>query len=149
VEQLARHVPSGQALFVTADHGMVNVRPEQRVDVADRPELLEGVRFLGGEPRARHVYARPGADEDVVATWREILGDRMWVLSGSEAIQAGWFGPRVRPEIAERVGSVVAAAFALVGVFQRAVDPMLASLLGQHGSMTAPEQDVPLLEFRG
>ena len=38
------------------------------------PDLLDGVRLVGGEPRARHVYARAGAAADVLAAWQASLG---------------------------------------------------------------------------
>ena len=49
--------------------------------------------LLGGEPRARHVYAEQGAAADVLASWREIMGARAWVVSRDEAVAEGWFGP--------------------------------------------------------
>jgi hypothetical protein len=138
-------LPSGFGLVVTADHGMVNLGPEDKVDVADVPELMEGVRLLAGEARARHVHTWPGARDDVLAAWHEELGDRMWVLSKEEAIAAGWFGPKVTEWVMPRIGDVVAAAFGPVGVFQREVDPLQATLVGHHGSMTPVEQRVPFI----
>jgi hypothetical protein len=128
---------------------MVNLEPDQRVDVADLPELMAGVRFLAGEARARHVHARPGAEADVAATWTEVLGDRMWVAPRDQAIAAGWFGPRVADGVRDRIGDVVAAAAGPVGVFQRDVDPLQSQLVAHHGSMTPAEQLVPLLLVRG
>ncbi len=49
--------------------------------------------MLAGEPRARYVHAAPGAAADVLATWRETLGDRAWVVGRDEAVAAGVFGP--------------------------------------------------------
>ena len=43
---------------------MVDLRPEERLDLADRPELAAGVRILGGEARARYVGTEPGATAD-------------------------------------------------------------------------------------
>ncbi len=60
-EQLAGALPGGTPLYVTADHGMVDVGPDDRIDVDLLPALREGVALLGGEPRARHVYAKPGS----------------------------------------------------------------------------------------
>ncbi len=153
VDLLVRHVterlPRDAALLVTGDHGMVDLRPEQRIDLADHPELAAGVRLLAGEARARHVYAQPGAAADVLANWRAVLGHAMWVVAGEEAMEGGWFGPRVPARVRPRIGDVVAAAFEPVGVMQREVDPTQAQLTGHHGSMTAEEQLVPLLELRG
>jgi hypothetical protein len=148
VGHVAERLPGDAALFVTGDHGMVDLRPSQRVDLADRPELADGVRLLAGEARARHVHARRGAAGDVLATWRGLLGHAMWVVPGEEAIAAGWFGPRVLDEVRGRVGDVVAAAAGPIGVVQREVDPTQAILTGHHGSMTPAEQLVPFLELR-
>ena len=148
VGQIAERLGGDAALFVTGDHGMVDLRPEQLVDLADRPELADGVRLLSGEARARHVHTRKGAAADVLATWRGLLGHAMWVVPGEEAIGAGWFGPKVTDEVRARVGDVVAAAHGPIGVVQREVDPTQAILTGHHGSMTAAEQLVPFLELR-
>lgn len=145
---LAERLPAGTLLAVTGDHGMVDVAPEDRVDVGDVPELLRGVRVLAGEARARHVHTEPGAADDVLAAWRAVLGDRMWVVSRDEAVAAGWFGPGVADRVLPRIGDVVAAAHGRVGVMQRAVDPAHARMRGHHGSMTAREQLVPLVAVR-
>jgi hypothetical protein len=148
VAQIAERLPGDAALFVTGDHGMVDLRPEQRVDLADRPELAAGVRLLAGEARARHVHTQRGAAADVLAAWRGLLGHDMWVVPGEEAIAAGWFGPQVPDGVRARVGDVVAAASGPIGVVQREVDPTQAILTGHHGSMTPAEQLVPFLELR-
>jgi hypothetical protein len=152
IDRLVAHIlerlPGDAALFVTGDHGMVDLRPEQRVDLADLPELAAGVRLLAGEARARHVHVQRGAADDVLASWRGLLGHAMWVVPGEEAVAAGWFGPQVSDEVRGRVGDVVAAAFGPVGVVQREVDPTQALLTGHHGSMTSAEQLVPFLELR-
>jgi hypothetical protein len=148
VGQIAGRLGGDAALFVTGDHGMVDLRPEQRVDLADQPELAAGVRLLAGEARARHVHTQRGAAGDVLAAWRGVLGHDMWVVGGEEAIAAGWFGPEVHDEVRPRIGDVVAAAHGPVGVVQREVDPTQALLTGHHGSMTPAEQLVPFLELR-
>jgi len=149
VRQLVERLPRDAALVVTGDHGMVDLRAEQRLDLADEPELATGVRLLAGEARARHVYARPGAAGDVLATWRALVGDAMWVLPGEQAVEAGWFGPRLADHVRPRIGDVVAAAFGPIGVVQREIDPTQAQLTGHHGSLTSAELLVPFLELRG
>jgi len=145
---LAARLPAGALLVVTGDHGMVDLRHEDHVDVGDVPALLAGVRALGGEARARHVYTEPGATGEVLAAWRELLGDRMWVVEREEAIAGGWFGPSVPDRVRPRIGEVVAAAYGRVGVMQRAVDPAHSRMVGHHGSMTAREQLVPMIAVR-
>jgi hypothetical protein len=143
-EQLARALPAGTALHITADHGMVDVPPGDRVDADTVPALRDGVALLGGEPRARHVYAVPGAAADVLAAWRSTLGDRAWIASREEAIDAGWFGP-VQARVADRIGDVVAAARGPSAVVAAVTEPRESALVGMHGSLSATDQRVPLL----
>jgi hypothetical protein len=143
-EQLATGLPDGSVLYVTADHGMVDVGPDERVDVDDTPALRDGVALLGGEPRARHVYAEPGAAGDVQAAWKETLGKRASVLSRDEAITEGLFG-EVRPELAPRIGDVVVVPGGTTALVATKAEPRESALIGMHGSLTQDEQLVPLL----
>jgi hypothetical protein len=143
-EHLAGALPWGTALYVTADHGMVDVPPQDRVDADTVPGLRDGVAMLGGDARSRHVYAEPGAAADVLAAWREVLGHRAWVVPRDEAIAEGWFGP-VDPRVVPRIGDVVAAAAGSFAIVATEAEPMESALVGQHGSLTPAEQAVPLL----
>jgi hypothetical protein len=147
-ELVAERLPRDALLAIVGDHGMVDLRPEQRLDLADHPELAAGVRLLTGEGRARHVHATKGAAGDVLAAWRAVLGDQMWLATREQAIAEGWFGPRVLDRVRPWIGDVVAAARGPVGVFQRRVDPGQARLVGHHGSVTSAERLVPLILIR-
>jgi hypothetical protein len=81
----------------------------------------------------------------VLATWREILAERAWVVSRDEAIAEGWFGDRVGDDVRRRIGDVVAAARGSAAVVRRKLEPLESSLVGHHGSLTTAEQRVPLL----
>ena len=148
VRQLAEQLPADSLLVVTGDHGMVDLQPGERLDLADHPDIAAGVRILGGEARARYVGTVPGATDDVLAAWRSTLGDRMWIWSTEEAIATGIFGPRVSDRARERMGDMVAAAYGRVGIVERSIDPAQARLVGHHGSLTPAEQLVPLLIYR-
>ncbi|MBO0835047.1 MAG: alkaline phosphatase family protein [Actinobacteria bacterium] len=146
VEQLCAALPRGTALYVTADHGMVDVPAEDRVDADTVPALRDGVELLAGEGRARHVYAVPGAQDDVLTAWRATLGDRAWVSSRDEAVSQGWFGP-VDGRTAARIGDVVAAMRGRSAVVASIAEPRESALVGMHGSLTPAEQRVPLLSY--
>ncbi|TFE38969.1 alkaline phosphatase family protein [Streptomyces sp. ICN441] len=150
VQRLAEQLPPRAALYVTADHGMIDIPfdEESRIDFDEDWELRAGVALLGGEGRARHVYAVPGAEADVLAVWREVLGDRFWIASRDEAIAAGWFGPRTDERVYRRIGDVVAAAHDDVVITASVNEPHESAMVGMHGSMTPVEQLVPLLEVR-
>lgn len=145
---IASSLPPDTTLVVTGDHGMVDVPESGRFDVADHPQLGHGVRLLGGEPRARHVYTRAGAEPEVLAAWRELLGGSMWIVSREEAIAGGWFGPAVPDRVRASIGDVIAAAHEPVGVMQRDVFGLETLLVGHHGSLTAAEQLVPFFLVR-
>ncbi|MDP9840927.1 alkaline phosphatase family protein [Streptosporangium lutulentum] len=143
-ERLAATLPPGAAMYVTADHGMVNVT--ERVDVDAILALREGVALLGGDTRARHVYAAPGAAGAVLDIWRDILAGTAWVVSRQEAVESGWFGPRVRPEWLPRIGDVLAVPYTDCAIVASVAEPIEATFIGCHGSLTPAEQYVPLLE---
>jgi predicted AlkP superfamily pyrophosphatase or phosphodiesterase len=149
VESIVEGLPPGGLLAVVADHGMVAVDDSEIVDIDACEPLLDGVKAIGGEPRARHVYVANGAAESVLAAWRETLAQRAWVVSRDEAISAGWFGDRIGDGVRFRIGDVVAAARGSAGVMRRTVEPLMSSLIGQHGSLTTAEQQVPLLLVHG
>src|SRR5919206_2886320 len=106
---IADGLPPGTQLVIIADHGMVTVPETSRLDFDTEPALQAGVRLLGGEPRARYVYTEPGATDDVLAAWRELIGDRAWIHTRDEAIAAGWFGPVVEDRIRNRIGDLIVA----------------------------------------
>ncbi|WP_051772274.1 alkaline phosphatase family protein [Saccharothrix sp. NRRL B-16314] len=138
---LADGLPRGGALVVTADHGMVAA--DDRVDFDADAGLREGVRVLGGEPRIRHVYTSDVAG--VRGRWTERLGDRAWVVSRSEAVAAGWFGPRVADHVLPRIGDLVVAARGSLALVRSTVEPSATTFVGHHGSLTEEEQHIPAL----
>ena len=144
--RLVASVPSDTSVHVTADHGMVDAPHALRIDLAHDAELALGVRHVGGEPRALQLYCEPGATDDVLATWRERVEARAWVLSRDEAIRHGLFGA-VSEHVLPRIGDVIVAMrdnFAIVD--SRTARPKLLALLGLHGSLTPEEVAIPLLQ---
>jgi hypothetical protein len=145
LDRLARSVPRGTVVLITADHGMVDVDPDQLIDVAATPALARHVELVAGEPRASHVHCAPGTASEVLERWRTVLADRALVVVRDEAIALGWFGPvsdRVRPMI----GDLVVAATGRAGVVDsRTQTPHSLTLRGMHGSFTPGEMLVPLV----
>lgn len=145
LSRLAQDLPHDSALFVTADHGMVDIDHDARLDLVDAPELRSGLRHLGGEPRALHLYAEPGAEADVASAWTQTLAGRALVLPRAEAITRGYFGP-VDPRVLGRIGDVIAICtdgFAVVDSDTESASAL--ALIGHHGATTERELQVPLL----
>ena len=145
VAHLERSLPADACLLITGDHGMINVPEPSRLTLEDEPRLA-GASAVGGEPRFRHVY---GDDPRALAwAWSTVLGERASVLRREEAIEAGWFGPRVTGLSAARIGDVVAAMTEDFAVMTRRT-PGEFGLVGMHGSLTPAEMEVPLLVVSG
>jgi hypothetical protein len=146
LRRLVRSLPKNATVVVTADHGMVDVDPGRRRDVATTPGLAEGVALVAGEPRAVHVHLDPGVDPRAAeARWADVLGDDAVVLTGDDAVAAGLFGPvssHVRPLIGDLV---VAATGRATVVDSRTQTAASLQLVGVHGSLTPAELRVPLL----
>ena len=151
MKRLATQLPADTVILLTADHGMVDVAERWRIDYSAEPELTAGVRHTAGEPRMVHLYLEPDADvahrASLVGSWLRRYGSKAWVLTREQAVRAGFFGP-VRPEVLPRIGDVLIAAREPVAFFDsRRVQPAALSVVGQHGSLTRGEREVPLLRI--
>ncbi|WP_270889160.1 alkaline phosphatase family protein [Pedococcus sp. 5OH_020] len=141
--RLVASVPRDTAVYITADHGMVDAPHALRIDLAHDVELATGVRHVGGEPRALQLYCESGTAADVEQTWRERVGERAWIRTRDQAVAQGWFGPVSEVNL-PRIGDLVVAMrdnFAIVD--SRRARPQLLALIGLHGSLTAEESAVP------
>ena len=149
LRRLHEQAAPGTLLIVIADHGMVYADPKQRIDVLDHPRLKEGVRLLGGEPRARMVYKAPGTETaELAARWKNELGDRARVLTRDEAIEAGLFGP-VLDRLHPMIGDLIVLANGLTTIVDSGVESIGAMTMpGVHGSWTEIESRIPLLVDR-
>lgn len=144
--RLARLMPRGGVLVVTADHGMIDVDRSRRWDVAHDARLSAGVDLVAGEPRASHLHLAPGASvEQVRDTWQDVLGDDGLVLTRDEVVDAGLLGPvddRVRPVVGDLM---VAMAGAATVVDTRTQTAASLDMVGVHGSLTPHEMLVPCI----
>jgi hypothetical protein len=145
VTTLLERLPRGAALVVTADHGQLNVPASSRYDLDADPRLRAGVDVVAGEARVRYLHTAPGARDDVVAAWREVLGAAAVVVPRDQAVAEGWFGPVPEAHL-ERVGDVVAMCTGDYVVLATRTDPPgVATMAAFHGSATPVEMFVPLL----
>lgn len=143
-EHLRESLPADTRVVVVADHGMVDSPVEDRLDVADHPELEDGLFLLGGEARFRHLYCRSGAGDDVLAAWCGVLGDRAEVLPRDEAIARGWFGD-VEAGVRPRLGDIVVASRGTFSVMSSTAFAYETTLVGLHGSLTPAEMLIPVI----
>jgi hypothetical protein len=150
VRELSAALGPRQGLIVTADHGLLDI-PQHSHVLLDDPALLDGIRFIAGEPRCLQLYFEPdlvGPQRDaLVEAWRRREGHRAWIATRDEAIAVGWFGT-VHPEVLPRIGDLIVAARKAIAYYDgRLTDPPGRSMIAQHGSWSPAELRVPLLRF--
>lgn len=152
VRAFAPTLGRGEGMLLTADHGVLDVPPSSQVLFDSEPSLIDGIRFVAGEPRALQLHFEPDAShnhrERVLAAWREIEGARSWIVPRAEAIESGWFGPVVNPEVVPRIGDIIVAARKGIAYYDSRVTSNTGrNMVGQHGSWSTDELAIPLLRF--
>ncbi|MFJ4170364.1 alkaline phosphatase family protein [Paenarthrobacter sp. NPDC089714] len=151
VKRLSTSLPAGTTILVTGDHGMLDVPESQRIDYAADASLVAGVRHTAGEPRMVHLYLEPDAGpttrESLLAAWRKRFGERIWLFTREQAVSAGLFGD-VEAQVSPRIGDIMVAARDTLALYDtRRVRPTSLEVVGQHGSLTKAEREVPFLCF--
>ncbi|MEP6478299.1 MAG: nucleotide pyrophosphatase/phosphodiesterase family protein [Rhodoglobus sp.] len=138
-------------MLVTADHGIVDVPQHGHILIDTAPQLVDGVRFVAGDPRCLQLHFEPDLSiagrERLIAAWRDSESDRSWVATREQAIAADWFGP-VRDEVEPRIGDLLVAARKNIAYYDsRTATAHGLAMVGQHGSWSPAEVQVPLLRL--
>ena len=146
VSQLMKEVPKGTRIWVTSDHGMINVQ-EKIVLGQDNP-LLTGVSVIAGEPRARHIYLNQDSSEfrkETASLWQEYLQDKALVLTREQALSSNLFGADVSADAADRMGEIIAIAHGGLVLLDPERADKEGSMVGHHGGDSEIESQVGLL----
>ncbi|HEX7054771.1 MAG TPA: alkaline phosphatase family protein [Burkholderiales bacterium] len=130
-------------LVASADHGFVDVTPEETLELPAR--LAAQLRFpLCGERRI--AYCHVHSPREFAAQARDWLGERADVVPSRSLVDEGWFGGGApHPRFAERIGDV-----ALVMRGRYTVKDWLAGEsrhlhIGNHGGTSEDEMLIPLV----
>ena len=146
LSQLMKEVPKGTRIWVTSDHGMINV--EEKIIIGQDNPLLQGVSVIAGEPRARHVYLEtdsPSARTETASLWQQYLQDKALVLTRENAISSNLFGTEVTPDAYDRMGEIIAIARGGVVLLDADRADKEGAMVGHHGSDSDIESQVGLL----
>ena len=122
--------------MIDIDHGAL-------IDLADRPDLADGVRILAGETRAVHIHTEAGRESVVIDRWKNELSDVAWVLGCDESAPLLGEGPGNR-----EIGAGIAFFNGRAGlVDSRSQKPEMIAMPGVHGSLTEAEMRIPLIRL--
>ena len=143
ITKVKQVVPQGTRVWITSDHGMVN--STEQIILGQDNDLLKNVTLIGGEPRARHIYIKAGAEAETVAQWQEFFKDRARILSKQAVIESGLFGSNVSEDSVERMGDLIAIAQKDLILIDPTRVREESSMVGHHGGDSLTESTVPLL----
>jgi hypothetical protein len=150
VDQMARalhgFLQPGEALILTADHGMVDVTGENQVWWPKAHPLRSQISMWAGEPRLVQLYCQPGVDlEEFAAAAQQWLGECASVLTRHQVVDRGIFGA-VTEAHAPRIGDVVVFSEGQHALYDElTATETSAKMVGQHGSWTTTEVAVPAI----
>ena len=146
VSQLMKEVPKGTRIWVTSDHGMINV--EEKIIIGQDNPLLTGVSVIAGEPRARHLYLENDSVQariDAASLWQEYLQEKALVLTREQAISNDLFGAELSADAIDRMGEVIAIARGGLVLLDPERADKEGAMVGHHGSDSEIESQVGLL----
>lgn len=146
VQVLMQKLPKGTRIWLTADHGMINV--EEKIILGQDNDLLTDVAVIAGEPRMRHLYLSAdsaNAENEVISRWQSAIGSKVTLHTRQSAITAGLFGPNVSLDASERAGDVIAIAQGNVVLLDPERADKEGAMIGHHGGDSVIESSVPLL----
>ncbi|MBK1653819.1 alkaline phosphatase family protein [Allochromatium vinosum] len=136
-------------LLVCADHGQIDTRPEDVIDLAQHPELTACLTLpLCGEPRASWATVRADSARRFEDYCADELGDVVELIPSRQVIADGLLGPGpAHPRIRDRVGDYCLLPRAR-HVLRQALhfeEPHIH--VGVHGGLSESELRVPLCLF--
>lgn len=132
-------------LLVTADHGLVDSKP----DFFEDYPALENMLLMppAVEPRAAALYIKKEYMESFPSAFHEAFGDHYILMTKNEVLSSGLFGPGPhRVELEDLVGDYFAVAIKEYALYQKHAH---CKLLGMHAGLTEAEMNVPLIVVRG
>ena len=141
---------ANSALVVLADHGLIDVEPQNCIDLVKVEGLMQTLAMVpSGDQRQLSCFVRHGRVETFLEIVERELGHACVCVPGSVLIEAGVFGPGTQHAALDgRLGDYVLLCkdgYALIAT-PAGLEPMY--MPGSHGGMSAPEIQIPLFTVR-
>ncbi len=146
IKSLAAMLPADCGMLLTADHGIVDVQPENQV-MLDEFEI-EGLISVGGDPRCNFLYfSSPEAASVAKEQLVEALDLRVIVATAGDLIAAGWYDSATIAN-ADKLPDLFLVSLEGYACYHRGFcKPQSLRMIGQHGGISPSELQVPLLRF--
>ncbi len=144
LDRLSAAARQDTLLILTADHGMITTRKDERYNLRNHPAFLSHLHITPtGENRLAYLYVRPGRTEAVKNYIEEAWPGQFDLLEAAQAIEAGLFGPgSAHPGLSERVGDYILVARGEAYLWWANKENRMS---GRHGGLHSEEMLVPFL----
>lgn len=135
-------------VVVTADHGIVDVAHDKHIFLDDLESQLDGLKFVGGDPRVSFLYFENATSAAIAAEALQVaLGKVAYVVTKQQMIDSGWYG-----ELSDKFMNDLPEVFVLakteVAFYHRKFAKTKSmQMVGQHGSISPAELKVPLIRL--
>jgi hypothetical protein len=151
IKELNDQLPAGVGMFITADHGVLDVTPSKHYLYGTDCEHMEFIAAVGGEPRCLQLYfdeaATPQQRSEALINWRRDWSELAWVLTQEEVVAAGLYGTVHSVNLA-RLGDLFVLAKMDVAFYdERDLSMKGRNMIGQHGGITPTEMAIPAIRL--
>lgn len=142
-ELVARLAGTESLIIATADHGFIDVAPEESLELPS--SLARQLRFpLCGERRVAYCHVHDPCL--FIRQAKEWLGECADVLPSRALVDQGWFGPGTpHPRFAERIGDVALVMRGRYAVKDWTPGESRHLHIGNHGGTSEDEMLIPLI----
>jgi hypothetical protein len=143
-ERLAARLSGTESLLIaSADHGFIDVPPEESLELP--PFLASELRFpLCGERRVAYCHVRHA--KGFMEKAKDWIGERADVMPSRQLVDEGWFGPGIaHPRFAERIGNVALVMRGRYTVKDWTAGESRHLHIGNHGGTSEDEMMIPLI----
>ena len=140
---LGRLAGTDSVVVATADHGFIDVAPEESFELP--ASLAAMLRFpLSGERRV--AYCHVHSQDDFLKKAEDWLGERADVMPSAQLVDDGWFGPGTpHPRLDERIGDVALVMRGRYTVKDWAPGESRHLHIGNHGGTSEDEMLIPFI----
>ncbi|MFZ5982036.1 MAG: alkaline phosphatase family protein [Patescibacteria group bacterium] len=134
-------------IIITADHGLMDVKPKNIIKLKDHPELEKCLTLpLSGEGRATYCYVRPEKVSKFEKYVRRKMGKFCQMRKSSDLIEEGYFGSsKINPKLYDRVGDYVLIMKDGYLIQDTLLGEERNDYLAHHGGLSREEMFVPLI----
>lgn len=147
--RLAKNIPGRSRVVMTADHGLLDARPDEVHVIEASDELGKRLRVRpSGDSRVRHFHMDQDEQADFSRLFMERFGERFVLLSAKEIEDSNLFGPHpLTPATRSRMADLTAISLGSDVIAYRTVQETEAKSpkVSHHSGLSPAELRVPLV----